>query len=336
MGETTSSERVLESEFIEFKPVTSGPVSSAELIQTGATAAAVPVRVSAGAEAAMSPVFKELATPTLPALPKENRARLQMQSPNRLFFYWSLSNNPFQTLNRALGSQTGSYTLVLKLVDLRRESEEIRPAEASGSWWFDVQPDGNYRAEIGFYAPNRPFVRILFSNSVHTPRQSPSPRSADTAEWSVSADRFSRVLNAAGFARDAFDVAMAGDDEATSEHLTRRAFARLAGPGADLERIEASEIRFVMLALASGMTLESLRGRISMLLYRFLQANSERISGQRVLGVLKDEFGIEAGEVVSEESGAAVFGASLVNFPRVLRKRRVDFAGPSPLSSYVL
>ena len=336
MPETTSSERLLESEFIEFTPGESGPISSAERIQTEPNTASVPLGVLAGADEAMSPVFRELATAALPALPKENRARLQMQSPNRLFFYWSLSNNPFQTLNRALGPQTGSYILVLKLVDLRRESEEIRPAEANGSWWFDVQPDGDYRAEIGFYAPNRPFVRILFSNSVHTPRQSPSPRSADTAEWSVSADRFSRVLNAAGFARDAFDVAMTGDDEATSEHLTRTAFARLAGPGEGLERVEASEIRFVMLALASGMTLKSLRGKISQRLYKFLQANSERISGHRVLGVLKDEFGIEAGEIDSEESGAAVFGASLVNFPRVLRKRRVDFAGPSPLSSYVL
>ena len=68
---------------------------------------------------------RELALPRLPELSKQNRARLQMQTPNRLFFYWSLGINPFQKLNRALGSQTASYTLVLKLVDLRRDRDVL-------------------------------------------------------------------------------------------------------------------------------------------------------------------------------------------------------------------
>jgi len=37
-----------------------------------------------------SPVFKELASPKLPELSRENRAKLLMQSPNQLFFYWSV------------------------------------------------------------------------------------------------------------------------------------------------------------------------------------------------------------------------------------------------------
>ena len=56
----------------------------------------------------LSPVMKELASVELPKLEKENRARLQMQSPTKLFFYWSTKGNPFQMLNRSFGGNTGS------------------------------------------------------------------------------------------------------------------------------------------------------------------------------------------------------------------------------------
>ncbi|HMS09272.1 MAG TPA: DUF4912 domain-containing protein, partial [Pyrinomonadaceae bacterium] len=131
----------------------------------------------------MSPVFKLLARPSLPRLESENRARLQMQSPNRLHFYWSVRSNPFQTLNRALGAATSNYTLVVRLVDLRRESEELHRIDPEGNWWFNVDADSQYRAEVGFYAPNRPFVRVLYSNTIETPRKSPSRRTAAEAEW---------------------------------------------------------------------------------------------------------------------------------------------------------
>jgi hypothetical protein len=94
-----------------------------------------------------------------------------MQSPNRLFFYWSIKHNAFHTLTKAIGNHTGSYTLVIKLIDLGREIEALYPSDAEGSWWFDAEADSDYRAEVGFYAPNRPFIRILFSNTVHTPRK---------------------------------------------------------------------------------------------------------------------------------------------------------------------
>src|SRR5687767_16041068 len=75
----------------------------------------------------MSPIFRELALPRLPELRRADRARLQMQTPTRLFFYWSVGSNPFQKLNKALGIETTSYTPVLKLVDLKRDLEEFYP-----------------------------------------------------------------------------------------------------------------------------------------------------------------------------------------------------------------
>ncbi len=229
----------------------------------------------------MPPVFRELADPKLPELSKEDRARLQMQSPNRLFFYWSVGSNPFQKLNKALGSQTASYSLVLKLVDLKRDLEEIVPVDSSGSRWFEVEADSEYRAEIGFYAPNRPYVRALFSNTVKTPRKTPSPRVDSEADWAIRAARFARVLEVAGFSQDAFDVALAGDDTRSSDAATHAAFSDLVDePNFEAVGIEADEMRCAMLLLASGLSLEALRWKISPSLFAILQKRAGSLSGQ--------------------------------------------------------
>ena len=271
----------------------------------------------------MPPVFQELALPKLPELRHENRARLQMQSPNRLFFYWSVGPNPFQKLNKALGVQTANYTLVLKLVDLKRDTEQIHRVEAEGSFWFDVEADGEYRAEIGFYSPSRPYVRALYSNTVATPRKRPSPRIDTESDWSVSADRFVRVLEVAGFSEDAFDVALAGDDVDSADAATLAAFNDLVGDDdLDLRSIDTDEIRNVLLMLAAGAALESLRWKTSPALFALLQERSAALTAEKALGVLKERFDIEADVVTSEEFGPAVFGASSVNFPRRLTTRR--------------
>lgn len=290
-----------------------------------------------------SPEFLELVTPKLPSLSKANRGRLLMQSPNRLYFYWAVGKNPFHTLNRALG-EGASYTLVLKLVNLRTDDEQIHPVDASGNWWFDVDADGEYRAEIGFYAVNRPYIRVLYSNTVATPRKSPSPRSADSAEWRVPSAKFAQVLDAAGFARDAFDVALAGDDWHAAEIATRSAFAQFTGKQhAEFTGIAADEMRYAMLALASGVKLETLRGRISERLYEILTALTD-IDPSKAMSVLKERFEFDAEEfdLDEEETGAAVFGSSLVNFPRRMRTRPRkpinlgDLPDLGPLSSHSL
>jgi len=282
----------------------------------------------------LSAVFKELAAPKLPELSKENRARLQMQSPNRLFFYWSIKNNPFQTLRKAFGNGTGSYTLVAKLLDLSRGTEEIYAVESEGSWWFNVDAGSEYRAEIGFYAPNRPYFRVMFSNTVATPRKSPSPRAATSADWTITADRFARVLDVAGFSQDAFDVALAGDDWDAAHSATRAAFARFIGEEKGLAGIDPEDIRYALLAIASGVALEDLRYRIGANLFALLQANIEKLNRQSALDALKSEFGIEADDMVEEATAPTVFGASLVNFPRRLRTKTRGWPKYAPISSF--
>ncbi len=268
-----------------------------------------------------SPVFKELAEPKLPALPNENRARLQMQSPNRLYFYWSIKNNPFQTLNRAFGESAGNYTLAVKLVNQTKKREEIIPIETQGATWFDAEADSTYRAEIGFYALNRPFTRLMFSNSVETPRKNPSPRSDYSLDWTVSANQFAHVLDASGYAQDAVEVALAGDDFEFADKAARVAFSQIFDNRQnDFIEHDAGEIRFVLLALASGYSPENLRGQISKNLLAKLLETKENLSAEKVRIALQENFGEFADQTLTEEFGRTVFGASSLNFPRFSKR----------------
>ena len=279
--------------------------------------------------AAMSPVDRLLAVPALPELERENRARLLMQSPTKLHFYWSVRENPWATLQKALGGETGSYTLVLKLVEMRSGSEQVHRADADGNWWFDVRPEGEYQAEIGFYAPNRPYIRIVYSNVIETPRLKPSPRKAAESDWTISAHKFARVLDVAGFTRDAFDVAVAGDDPAISASAARQALTRFAnGPSDRLAMVDDEDIRFAMLAFAKGQKLDDLRWKVSSELFDYLQSSEDVLDAQRAEAALRKHFDLDEEELETQETGPAVFGASLVNFPRTLRSRRRPGVGP--------
>lgn len=328
-------------DFVEFDLSDVEGISSSSVVRSaiGAVHSADAIEAELDAEELeiekYSPAFLELAVPKLPELPKENRAKLLMQSPNRLYFYWSVGKNPFHILNRAIG-ETSSYTLVLKLINLKTEVEEIHAIDAGGSWWFDVDADSDYKAEIGFYATNRPYVRIMYSNTIATPRKTPSPRSADSAQWTVSADKFARVLDNAGFSRDAFDVALAGDDQQAAELATMSAFSQFIGkPHSELEAFSVEEVRFALFALASGASLSSIRGRISASLFAVLEAEMANLTGEDALAALKAHFDFEADDIEEDDLGSAVFGASLVNFPRRLKRNR-KLSELAPFSSFNL
>lgn len=313
----------------EYSPVSSGEtVRSAEVdaLIAARIAAALEEEPAADPETELSPAFKELREPKLPALPRENRARLLMQTPTRVYFYWSLKNNPFQILHRAFGDNRGSYTLVVKLINLTRETEAIHAVDAEGNYWFSVDPDSTYRAEIGFYAPNRPYFRALYSNTVTTPRKSPSPRIATDADWTVNADQFAEVLDASGFRRDAYEVALAGDDIEASNSATRDAFAEFIGDDTVFDGFTADELRYALLAIASGVPIEELRWKISASLFALLQANLARLTSDSAIGTLRDHFDLGEDEIVEEEQLAAVFGASLVHFPKTVTRRKVRTA----------
>lgn len=284
----------------------------------------------------LSPLERKLADAVLPELPREDRARLQMQSPTRLYFYWSIKNNPFQTLNKALGDATGSYTLVVKLVNRTRGTEEIYRVEPEGNWWFNVDPDCEYRGEVGFFAPNRPYIRIVYSNTIRTPRRTPSWRTDYIPRFTVTANQFAEVLDASGYSRDAFEVALAGDDKNAADELTRTALSGLLGrAGFPFDGFDGDELRFVLLALASGYSIEDLEGHISQALFERLSGAGARVSAEQALAALKEHFDVDTEEITEyEETGPAVFGLSAVHFPRRMRTRSVPKKLLSKLSKF--
>jgi hypothetical protein len=289
------------------------------------------------------PVFAALAKPALPPLQDRDRAWLQIQSPRRLFFYWSLKSDPRAALDSAFGGSSSRYGAIVKLVNLTRGTEQMHHAPHDGDWWFDAEPDCRYRAEVGFHAESRPYVRAVFSNTVSTPRRSPSPRPASESEWAVSAERFAEVLEHAGFKADAVEVAIAGDDAGLAAERTRRAARALMGDGVALEGIDLEELRYAMLLLASGLTVEEIRGRVGDALYRLLLAHLAALPEKRVFDALVDNFDIVEKDGGPEETfGPVVWGASLLHMPRTVRGRRGRLVprglpgteGPSPEGSH--
>lgn len=285
-----------------------------------------------------SEVFKELAEPKLPALPSENRARLQMQSPNRIFFYWSLKNNPFQTLAKMFGARAADFTFVAKLVNLTNQTENFYNVPVAGSWWFDVESDSTYRAEIGFMASNRPFIRLLFSNPVETPRSAPSPYLDLSPQFAVSAQEFAEVLDASGYKQDAFEMALAGDEADHADAATEETMFRLIGK----RKLDAQshELRQVLFALTAGAALEELRGQISPNLFaqmeKLMQENAENFGAEKVFSALQESFDLEPVEEAEEYAGEVsykTFGASLVNFHKFPRTTAKRFPKFSPVSS---
>lgn len=273
------------------------------------------------------PIFKLLSAPTLPERARENRARLQMQSPNRIHFYWSFKQNPFQILSRVFGKHT-NYQLIARLINRSRDREQIFPIEAEGSAWFDVDADASYQVEVGFYAVNRPFVRVMYSNQIETPRKTPSWRQDYSEYFAVSAAEFAQVLDDSGFKQDAFEVALAGDDPASADDATRHAFAQITGETTSaFDENFTSELRFVLLALASGYSLEELRGHLNPSVFAFLEKYAADFDAERAAAALRENFAEFSDEEFEDEEfeesvGAGVFGVSLVNFPRFLTRRR--------------
>lgn len=331
MNENELNPAVESAEEPELQPVSSAAFLKPDVVEPAIAAPQFVVDEDA-AEAELDresdPVFVELATPKLPQLARENRARLQMQSPNRIFFYWSVKSNPFQVLQKVFGGGANNYQLVVKFVNLNSDREEIRPVDAEGNYWLNVEASSKYRAEIGFYAPNRPYVRVIFSNIVETPRKSPSPRAASDADWAISADKFAQVLDASGFAQDALEVALTGDDAERAVYATEQALGDIVGEPIDLSAVNADEVRSALLALAAGVSLEDLRGQIGEALYLFLREHVARLSAENALAALRNHFEIFEDEILEEETiGAAVFGSSLVNFPKNVRRRTVPRVG---------
>lgn len=142
-----------------------------------------------------------LAEDSLPLVLKRDSIQLLLQSPRKLFLYWSFAHDPRATLRAAFGELAAHYTLAVRLVKVESGEEFLLDAPRERMQWFEVYPRHIYRADVGFHAADRPFVRLLASNEVRTPPDSASHLSADDEEFQLEAGDFARLLGGAGYER---------------------------------------------------------------------------------------------------------------------------------------
>lgn len=256
-----------------------------------------------------------------------DRIRLLAQSPRKLYLYWGLDQNPYETLERAFGPQAARYSLVLRLVKSETGEETFHLASPTKSQWLDVQPGYSYTVDLGLYAPGRAFIRLLSSNVAGTPRSGVAREAASDPEWNISAENFARVLDEAGYVSDALEVTLEAVDEATDDAATR-AVARAFG-GAEVPRMteeELVEMRGLLTALAFGASLESVSEVVSPSLAGWLteaQSGGERIDGARLFEILHALLGLELSrspfdaqtEAAMRRAARVIVGASEVNLP---------------------
>jgi hypothetical protein len=181
-------------------------------------------------DAAPAPAPDALDDPR-PVLPKRDFIQLLLQSPHRLYLYWTFARDPRATLREAFGELAAHYRLAVRLVKVESGEEFLLDADGERAQWLEVYPRHVYRAEVGFHAAGRPFVRLLSSNTVSTPPDRASHLSDTEQEFQLGADEFAQLLGGAGYERYARGLA---DDDAGAARLNDQGGALATGerPGA--------------------------------------------------------------------------------------------------------
>jgi len=142
-----------------------------------------------------------------PVVLKRDFIQLLLQSPYKLYLYWTFAHDPHATLREAFGELAAHYRLMVRLIKIESDEEFLLDASRERAQWFEVYPRHAYRAEVGFHAPGHPFVRLLVSNAVTTPSDRASHLSDTEPEFRLEADEFTRLLGGAGYERYARELA---------------------------------------------------------------------------------------------------------------------------------
>ncbi len=285
----------------------------------------------AAAQAALVP---DEDTP-LPDTYTRDLMQLLVQSPHRLYAYWQHASDPWQTLKRAFGPAADGYQLALRLIDTENGATHTTAISPAQNYWFDVLPNHGYRAEVGFAAAGKPFIRLLASGIARTPPVNVAPEPDQAPEFHVAAPEFARVVNETGYAGDALAVALEAADEATQHESTLTLAHTLAAARLPtLDMADLAELRALIVALVFAEPLERVRARLSPPLARWLDAllaeHAVPLDHARLLEVLRELFGFELeidddAEVAALRPTSFAWSASAVRQP----ERRVRVWLPS-------
>ena len=178
---------------------------------------------------------------------------LLVQSPEKLFLHWNHAHDPHATLHKALGDAASNYRQAVRLVEIESGAETTHEAPDGGTHWFDAKSGSAYRADVGFVAEGLPFIRVMSSAVVQTPRPGVSHISDDSHEFHVTAPDFASVLSEAGYAADALEVALEVADAETADRTTPEIVSTLTD--VELPPLDESgrgELRALIVALALG------------------------------------------------------------------------------------
>ncbi len=274
----------------------------------------------------------------LPELYERDDLQLLVQSPYRLYAYWQHAHDPQVTLRRAFGAVAHGYQLAVRLLDAETGITQTNAISPARNYWFDVQPGRAYRAEVGFAAAGKPFVRLLVSADTRTPTVGVAPESDATPEFGASAAEFARVVNETGYAGDALAIALEAADE-TNEHESTLTLAHALASAVlpALGPAELAELRALIVALVFAEPLPLIRARLAPPLARWLDdllaEQNTNLDQVRLLELLRDLFGFEL--EIDEEAEAAVlrptsfaWSASAVRQPQ--RRVRVWLPSMTP------
>ena len=165
-----------------------------------------------------------------PVFLERDYIRLLLQSPHKLYLYWTFARDPHVALREAFGALAAHYRLAVRLIKVESGEEFLLDASAERAQWFEVYPRHVYRAEVGFHAPDRPFVRLLASDPVTTPPDRASHLSDTEREFQLEAGEFAQLLGGAGYERYARGI----DGEHAAARIDDQGGAFVAGerPGA--------------------------------------------------------------------------------------------------------
>ncbi|MFL6208062.1 MAG: DUF4912 domain-containing protein [Pyrinomonadaceae bacterium] len=244
----------------------------------------------------------------LPETYTRDELQLLVQSPYRLYAYWQFARDPQVTLQRAFAGAADGYQLAVRLLDSENSATHTDAASPARNYWFDVQPGRSYRVEVGFAAADKPFIRLLASDSARTPPVGVAPETDDAQEFHAGADELARVVNESGYAGDALALALEGADEAT-EHGGTLALAHTlaAAPVPPLGTTELAELRALIVSLVFAEPLPQVRARLSSPLARWLDAllaqHGAPSAQAGLLELLREVFGFEL--EIDEEADAA-------------------------------
>jgi hypothetical protein len=112
-------------------------------------------------------------------------ARLHFVDPEKLFFFWEVTD---ATAGRA-ANRSGKLAARLSAVEAHGE-RTVHVAEnvfSVMSWYWEAEPETTYRAEVGWLNPDGSFESWLASNVVATPRLSVNV--TDTVTWRMGGRR---------------------------------------------------------------------------------------------------------------------------------------------------